>query len=225
MTWARGAKIAFIGSHGIRKTTAALAFASVMQRAGRSVEFAREVVRDNPLGLNESATPEAQLWVLMSQVRRELELAQKAECVVTDRGVMDNFAYYLRASSGADPYGVEPLVRAWSRTYDLVVRLTPDVEIRADGVRSTNDRFRDEVEAILDARLPRLLPRDRLIRQSASQVSETYDWWPLAERLAACVGEPLLASGVARPTHPVRPPRARGPAIIDEDQLALDLEH
>ena len=100
MTWARNAKIAFIGSHGIRKTTAALAFASVIQRAGRSVEFAREVVRDNPLGINESATGEAQLWVLMSQVRRELELSQKAECVVTDRGVMDNFAYYLRAAGG-----------------------------------------------------------------------------------------------------------------------------
>ncbi len=69
---------------------------------------------------------------------------------------MDNFAYYLRACGGEDRYDVEPLVRAWSRTYDLVVRLTPDVGIRADGVRSTNDRFRDEVEAILDARLPRL---------------------------------------------------------------------
>ena len=64
---------------------------------------------------------------------------------------MDNFAYYLRACGGEDRYDVEPLVRSWSRTYDLVVRLTPDVELRADGVRSTNDRFRDEVEAILDA--------------------------------------------------------------------------
>jgi nicotinamide riboside kinase len=224
VTWARGAKIAFIGSHGIRKTTAALAFASVIQRAGRSVEFAREVVRDNPLGINESATPEAQLWVLMSQVRRELELALKAECVVTDRGVMDNFAYYLRASNGADPYGVETLVHAWSRTYDLVVRLTPDVEIRADGVRSTNDRFRDEVEAILDARLPRLVPRDRLIRQPASLVTETFDWWPIAEQLAARVGEPLLASGVSRPTRPARASRARGTSVVTDDQLALDLE-
>ena len=64
MPWPRNAKIAFIGSHGIRKTTAALAFASVIQRAGRSVEFAREVVRDNPLGINEGASPESQLWGL-----------------------------------------------------------------------------------------------------------------------------------------------------------------
>ena len=227
MSWSRNAKIAFIGSHGIRKTTAALAFASVMQRAGRSVEFAREVVRDNPLGINESATSEAQLWVLTSQIRRELELSRNAECLVTDRGVMDNFAYYLRASGGEDRFDIEPLVRQWSRTYDLVVRLTPDVEIRADGVRSTNDRFRDEIEAILDARLPRLVPRDRLVVQAASGITETHDWWPLAEQLAMRLGEPLLAEGVAKPARPVasqssRTRRAKQPP---RDQLALDLGH
>ena len=45
--WPRPAKIAFIGSHGIRKTSALLAFAAEVQRAGRSVELGREVVRDN----------------------------------------------------------------------------------------------------------------------------------------------------------------------------------
>jgi hypothetical protein len=226
VTWSRSAKIAFIGSHGIRKTTAALAFASIMQRAGRSVEFAREVVRDNPLGINESATAEAQLWVLMSQVRRELELARKAECVVTDRGVMDNFAYYLRACGGEDRYDVEPLVRRWSATYDLVVRLTPDVSIRADGVRSTSDDFRDEIEGILDARLPGLLPEGRLIVEPASGITETHDWWPLAEDLASRVGEPLLASGVHRPRRPFAPPHARQRLVrpVTEDQLALDLD-
>jgi nicotinamide riboside kinase len=222
--WPRNAKIAFIGSHGIRKTTAALAFASVIQRAGRSVEFAREVVRDNPLGINEGASSEAQLWVLTSQIRRELELSRKAECLVTDRGVMDNFAYYLRAGGGEDHFDVEPLVRRWSRTYDLVVRLTPDVEIRADGVRSTSDRFRDEIEAILDARLPRLVPRDRLIVQAASGITENHDWWPLAEQLAVRLGEPLLAEGVSRPTRPSRTlPRRRRRTAAASDQLALDL--
>jgi nicotinamide riboside kinase len=222
--WPRNAKIAFIGSHGIRKTTAALAFASAIQRAGRSVEFAREVVRDNPLGINEGATAEAQLWVLTSQIRRELELSRKAECLVTDRGVMDNFAYYLRAGGGEDHFDVEPLVRRWSRTYDLVVRLTPDVEIRADGVRSTSDRFRDEIEAILDARLPRLVPRDRLVVQAASGITEDHDWWPLAEQLAFRLGEPLLAQGVSRPRPPRAQPRPgrRGKPAHD-DQLALDL--
>jgi nicotinamide riboside kinase len=225
VAWPRNAKIAFIGSHGIRKTTAALAFASVIQRAGRSVEFAREVVRDNPLGINESATAEAQLWVLTSQIRRELELARKAECLVTDRGVMDNFAYYLRAAGGEDRFEVEPLVRTWSGTYDLVVRLIPDVSIRADGVRSTNDAFRDEIEAILDGRLPGLVAADRLRVQAASEVDETHDWWPLADELAAQLGQPLLADGVSRPGRRRGRARPRPPHPGDDDQLALDLRH
>ena len=223
MFWTRRAKIAFIGSHGIRKTTAAHAFVNTVQRAGRSVEFGREVVRDNPLGINEAATGEAQLWVLVSQIRQELELAPKAEVLVLDRGVIDNFAYYLRACGGEDRFSVEPLIRSWSATYDLVVRLTPDIELRSDGVRSTNDTFRDEIEAILDERLPTLIAADRLVTMRASNVTDDFDWWPIAERLALVIGQPLLAEGV--PAHRVRHTAARIRRSDDPDsQLALDLE-
>ncbi len=222
--WPRRAKIAFVGSHGIRKTTAAYAFAHTIQRAGRAVEFGREVVRDNPLGINETATGEAQLWVLVSQIRQELELAPKAEVLVTDRGVVDNYAYYLRACGGTDRFSVEPLVRAWGGTYDLVVRLTPDIALRADGIRSTSDAFRDEIEAILDEVLPRFVRAERLITIPASQITNSFEWWPLAERLAAVIGAPLLAEGV----EATRRPRARHRGAVPrrgtgEVQLGLEL--
>lgn len=191
--WPRPAKIAFIGSHGIRKTSALLAFAATVQRAGRSVELGREVVRDNPLGINERATGEAQLWVLVSQIRQELELARKADVLATDRGVMDNYAYYLRANGGTDRFSVEPLVRRWSETYDLVVRLLPDIELQADGVRSTNDAFRDEVESILDAVLPSLVPTDALVTLRASDVTSRFDWWAVLDRLATRIGATIRA--------------------------------
>ncbi len=190
--WTRRAKIAFVGSHGIRKTTAAHAFASVIQRAGHSVEYLREVIRDNPLGMNEAATGEAQLWVLVSQIRQELELAPKADVLVTDRGVMDNYAYYLRACGMVDRFDIEPLLGRWSETYQLVVRLTPDIALRPDGIRSTSDAFRDEIEGILDDVLPRLVAGPRLVAVPASAVVGSYDWWPIAERLAAAVGEQLV---------------------------------
>jgi nicotinamide riboside kinase len=189
--WPRPAKIAFIGSHGIRKTSALLAFAAEVQRAGRSVELGREVVRDNPLGINEGATGEAQLWVLVSQIRQELELARKADVLATDRGVMDNYAYYLRSCGGRDRFDAEPLVRNWSRTYDLVVRLLPDVALQADGIRSTSDAFRDEVEAILDRVIPTLVPRDRLVTLHASEITSRFDWLAVLERLAASIGATL----------------------------------
>jgi nicotinamide riboside kinase len=186
--WPRPAKVAFIGSHGIRKTSALLAFAAEVQRAGRSVELGREVVRDNPLGINEGASGEAQLWVLVSQIRQELELARKADVLATDRGVMDNYAYYLRACGGEDRFAVEPLVARWSETYDLVVRLLPDVALTADGVRSTSDAFRDEIEAILDRVLPRLVAADRLVTLRASEITSRFDWFGVLERLAASIG-------------------------------------
>ncbi len=198
VAWPRPAKIAFIGSHGIRKTTALLAFAAEVQRAGRSVELGREVVRDNPLGINEGATGEAQLWVLVSQVRQELELARKADVLVTDRGVMDNYAYYLRACGGTDEFGVEPLVRRWSRTYDLVVRLLPDVALQADGVRSTSDAFRDEIESILGRILPDLVPADRMVVLRASEATSRFDWFAIVERLAAKVGATVTAPDLWR---------------------------
>jgi nicotinamide riboside kinase len=199
MAWPRSAKIAFIGSHSVRKSNAVHAFASTIGRAGRSVEVGREVIRDNPLGLNEGATAEAQLWVLMAQVQQELELARRADVLVTDRSVVDNFAYYLRVTAGEDPFGVEPLIRRWAETYDLSVRLLPDVGLQADGVRSTSDAFRDEIEAILDRILPVYLPDDRCIRLAASRVTAAFDWWAIAERLAGIVGAPLVEGQLSAP--------------------------
>ena len=199
MPWSRPAKIAFIGSHSVRKSNAVHAFASAVGRAGRSVEVGREVVRFNPLGLNEGATAEAQLWVLMAQVQQELELARRAESLVTDRSVVDNFAYYLRVTSAEDPFGVEPLIRSWAATYDLSVRLLPDVGLLADGVRSTSDAFRDEIEAMLDRILPIYLPADRWLTLPASHVTGDFDWWTIGERLAAIVGEPLVEGQLSAP--------------------------
>jgi nicotinamide riboside kinase len=196
--WQRNAKVAFIGSHGIRKTTAAHGFANAMQRAGRSVEYGREVVRDNPLGINEGATGEAQLWVLVSQIRQELTLAPKAEVLVLDRGVMDNYAYYLRACGGDDRFAVVPLVEEWSKTYDLVIRLHPDVDLSSDGVRSTSDEFRLEIERILDDHLCEFIDEERLVDIPASEIGDDYNWWPIAELLAALMQEPLFADGVPR---------------------------
>lgn len=180
-------KIAFIGSHSVRKTNAVHSFAGAVGRSGRSVEVGREVIRFNPLGLNEGATPEAQLWVIMAQIQQELELRNRAEVLVTDRAVIDNFAYFLRTTGGEDPFSVKPLIRKWCETYDLFVRLLPDVPLTVDGVRSTSDKFRDEIEVILNATIPMYVPDDRLITIQASEITEAFDWAALLVRL---VGPP-----------------------------------
>lgn len=200
MSHVAAAKIAFIGSHSVRKTNAVHSFAGAVGRSGRSVEVGREVIRFNPLGLNEGATPEAQLWVLMAQIQQELELRNRAEVLVTDRAVVDNFAYYLRVTAGEDPFSVKPLVEKWCATYDLFVRLLPDIPLRADGVRSTNDRFRNEIETILDCIIPQYVAEDRLVVLKASEVTEAFDWASLVERLVGLPDEPVVAHSVT--LHP-----------------------
>ena len=189
-------KIAFIGSHSVRKTNAVHSFAGAVGRSGRSVEVGREVVRFNPLGLNEGATPEAQLWVIMAQIQQELELRRRADVLVTDRAVIDNFAYFLRVTKGHDPFDVKPLVKNWSQTYDLYVRLRPDVPLTADGVRSTNDRFRSDIEKILDQILPIYIDPERLIELRASEISDAFDRANLLERLC---GPPQVDEPAPKP--------------------------
>ncbi len=191
-------KIAFIGSHSVRKTNAVHSFAGAVGRSGRSVEVGREVIRFNPLGLNEGSTPEAQLWVIMAQIQQELELRNRADVLVTDRAVVDNYAYFLRATGGEDPFDVEPLVRNWSATYDLYVRLLPDVPLKVDGVRSVSDEFRDEIEAILNTIVPHYVAADRIVSVAASSVTEAFDWAALLERLVGppAPGEPPPARSV-----------------------------
>jgi len=182
-------KIAFIGSHSVRKTNAVHSFAGAVGRSGRSVEVGREVVRFSPLGLNEGATPEAQLWAIMAQIRQELELRTQADVLVLDRAVIDNFAYFMRATGGEDPFDVRPLVRNWCGTYDLFVRLRPDTPLKADGVRSTNERFRNEIEKILDLIIPQYVDAERLVEIRASEITESFAWGPLLERLCGPVSD------------------------------------
>ncbi len=182
-------KIAFIGSHSIRKTNAVHSFAGAVGRSGRSVEVGREVVRFSPLGLNEGATPEAQLWAIMAQIQQELELRNRAEVLVLDRAVIDNFAYFLRVTGGEDPFDVKPLIAKWSSTYDLYVRLLPDIPLKADGVRSTNTKFRNEIEKILDLIIPKYVDSGCLIELRASQITESFSWTEILQRLCGPMGE------------------------------------
>ena len=90
------------------------------------------------------------------------------------------------------------MVRAWSKTYDLVVRLLPDVDLSSDGVRSTSDAFRLEIERILDDHLDTLVTEGARIDIPASEIGDGFDWWPIAERLAALIQEPLFADGIPK---------------------------
>jgi nicotinamide riboside kinase len=174
----RAPTIAVIGSHGVRKSTAVAGIAAACARLGLRVATLGEVIRTSPLGHNEGATPGAQLWVIATQVAREIELGG-ADVLVTDRSVVDNYAYYRRVAGDDDPFVVEPLVRQWAAGYVRHLRLLPDVPLVADGFRSPAPEFREEIEGLLDRTVPDLVPADRLVTMAASEVTADRDWDPV----------------------------------------------
>ena len=113
---------------------------------------------------------------------------------------------------------------ASTRLAALVVRLMPDIPLREDGIRTTNNAFRELIEGILDRVLPGFVSPERLVTLPASAITDSFDWWPLAERLAAVVGAPLLGDDVEAAPRPRmrRRPASPGPVAADV-QLGLDL--
>ncbi len=140
-------KIALIGTHGVRKTTYAHALFTKLKEGRVNAGILEEVARMCPL-INEDRTPESQKWIFYRQIVEELgrEFAKDSpDVLVCDRGVMDNYAYYVH------PFGRDALLdgvlREYSRTYDLIVRI-PMVYgfIDSDGLRSTDREFQMKID-------------------------------------------------------------------------------
>ena len=145
-------KIALVGTHGVNKTTLAYELAGALKRKHKTVELLTEIARECPFPLNEQATREAYLWIIARQVQLEIEKAPRADVLVCDRSVLDNFAYYVRryGSAGEEAEALGAYCRSWMKTYDLLVRLPIVQALAADGFRSTNQEFQRDIDLLCD---------------------------------------------------------------------------
>ena len=145
-------KVALVGTHGVNKTTLAYELAGALKRKGRTVELLTEIARECPFPLNEQATREAYLWIISRQIQLEIEKTPRADILVCDRSVLDNFAYYVRRYGNADEQAeaLGMYCRTWMKTYDLLVRLPIAQALAADGFRSTNEQFQREIDLLCD---------------------------------------------------------------------------
>jgi thymidylate kinase len=147
-------KIAFIGTHGVGKTTLCYDLAACLKKRDVTVELVREVARECPLPINRDTTLTAQSWILHTQIAWELAAAAKSEVVVCDRAALDNFCYLKRAGGAGDREKVlEALVASWTPTYDVLVKVPICGKLRFDGVRDTDIRFQHDIDELIDATL------------------------------------------------------------------------
>jgi nicotinamide riboside kinase len=144
-------KIAFIGSHGVGKTTLCYGLAARLKARDLSVEVVREVARRCPLPINEETGVAAQSWILHTQVAEELAAEASYPVVICDRSVLDNYVYMLLALGRQK--ALEQLIAHWTATYDLLVHVPIVREPRPDGMRSTDPAFQRAVEERLMAEI------------------------------------------------------------------------
>ncbi|MEM7407619.1 MAG: ATP-binding protein [Pseudomonadota bacterium] len=141
---ARPFKIAFVGSHGVGKTTLCFGLAARLKARNVSLEVVHEVARRCPLPINEETSLEAQAWILHTQIAEELLAQSRYSTVICDRGVIDNYAY-LKQAHGDVPV-LSQLVDGWMPTYGAVV-LVPTTEAPgADGIRAADPVFQAAIE-------------------------------------------------------------------------------
>jgi nicotinamide riboside kinase len=146
-------KIAFIGSHGVGKTTLCYGLAARLKSSDYAVEVVHEVARRCPLPINQQTSAAAQSWILHTQVAEEIVAAHRYPVVICDRSALDNYVYLLLAAEPRPE--LERLVDAWMTSYDLLVHVPVVDEPSPDGVRSADPSFQRAVDERLDRELVR----------------------------------------------------------------------
>ena len=141
-------KVAFIGTHGVGKTTLCFELAAALKRLDLSVDLVKEVARGCPLPINRDTTSDAQNWILHTQVAREIELSAAFDVIVCDRAVLDNYAYMVHAE-GRRPE-IEPFIRHWMQTYSLLVKVPVLTAPSFDGTRDTSVDFQEGIDRLIN---------------------------------------------------------------------------
>ena len=175
-------KIAFIGSHGVGKTTLCYGLAARLKARDASVEVVHEVARRCPLAINEETSVAAQSWIVHTQIAEELVAQSRYSIVLCDRSVLDNYVYLLLAVGSQQ--GLEPLIDDWMSGYDLLFHVPILDTPKADGIRATDPSFQRAVDQrlILELEKRRVTPAklDPVDRENWLNIVEKIVWQHIA---------------------------------------------
>ena len=154
MTDSETFKVAFIGSHGVGKTTLCYGLAAGLKARDVNLEVVREVARRSPLPINQATSVSSQAWILHTQIAEELAAEGHNGAVICDRSVLDNYVYMLVAAGPQS--SLEPMVDDWMKTYDLLLHVPIVDSPSPDGVRAMDPAFQRAID-------------DRLLEESAGR--------------------------------------------------------
>jgi len=173
----RSLKFAFIGSHGVGKTTLCYGLAARLKRRDVALEIVHEVARRCPLPINAETTAAAQRWILHTQIAEEILAAARYPVVLCDRSVLDNYVYFLLAA-WPDP-ALDRLVSDWLNGYDMLIHVPILAAPQADGIRAADPIFQRAVDDRLRAEVA-----VRGVRTLALEPARSADWLEQVEAAA-----------------------------------------
>lgn len=136
-------KVAFVGSHGMGKTTLCYDLVARLKKKGIDADLVKEVARSCPLPVNQTTSLAAQQWILFTQMAEEIKTSARCAVTVCDRSVLDNYAYLVRQCERQK--SMEPLLRQWLMTYDLLIYV-PVMPVEDDGFRDTDVAFVNDID-------------------------------------------------------------------------------
>ena len=140
-------KIAFIGTHGTGKTTLAHSLVASLKKSRVDTGFVSEIARECPFPINENRTKKSQIWIILNQIIKEMEIEEKYEVIVSDRSVLDGYCYYI-AKFGISKI-LEPLIKKHMETYDFLIYVPIREKLLIkDKVRSINKDFQKEIDIL-----------------------------------------------------------------------------
>ena len=152
-------KIAFIGAHGTGKTILCHELAAWLKKNDKEVELVTEVARDAikvGLPINESTTIEAQIWIILTQIAKEIEAEKNSKIVICDRSVIDNYAYLFH-SFGSQKH-IENLIKQHLKSYDFLFKVPIFYQLKEDGVRTIDENF----QKVIDETIDKLLDKNKI---------------------------------------------------------------
>jgi len=157
-------KVALTGAHSTGKSTLLTAFASAVTfEVVTTPEVPRQVIEAAGAGEDflhrGNNTLLRQGLIIASQIEAEsMAMMNSPRVLLVDRTVVDHWAYTVELlepeqSDDVDIRLWRGLIDRWIETYDLIVRLPPEIPLAADGVREEDEAFRTSIDETITRHL------------------------------------------------------------------------
>jgi nicotinamide riboside kinase len=171
-------RIAIFGTHGAAKTTLVYKLAAFFKMKDKNVTVIHETARQSPFPINTDVVYQTTLFVVMSQVKTELEAeAEGFEISISDRTPSDAFIYinHLKKDNSLTQ-SLENFCLEWIKQYDVLVYLEPTAGFTAtdDGVRAVNQEYqlkiRDDFRLLVKTLENKFSSSLNMVKAESSQI-------------------------------------------------------